>query len=117
MKYIGAYQGIPVYTTNIFDYTKDKIDNPFIYAIKQKNSQKMDLVYRGHKIGILLEDGNILEIKKGIPWKFPSEKKEEKKSKDDIDFYDFSVDFSAYDKTVNDVFSNLSDWWKNLERE
>ena len=117
MKYIGTYQGISVYTINIFDYTKDEINDPFIYAIKQKDSQKMDLVYKGYKVGILLEDGNILKINKRIPWKFFSKQKEEKKPKDDIDFYDFSVDFSAYDKVVNDVFSNLPNWWKDLERE
>ena len=124
----GEYQGTEVYIVDEFEYTRDKIDSPYIYAIKQKNNAKLDLVFHGNCFGIMWDDGTILNFRTKTPWVFkePEPKKKKKKVEVkveikepsvDIDNYDFSVDFSEYEAVVNDVFKNLNKWWEDLEKE
>lgn len=128
--YAGDYKGKAVYVIDKEEYTKDKVDSPYIYAIRQKNNAELDLVFKGYHIGIMWDDGNILPLNR-TPWTFKEAPKPKSKSKTkvkvkskvkkeesvDIDSYDFSIDFSEYETVVNDVFKNLETWWKDLEKE
>ena len=124
--YVGEYKGTEVYVVDESEYTKDQIDSPYIYAIKQKNNTELDLVFHGKCFGAMWDDGTILNFRTQTPWVFKESKKKKKKvvvkverkePSVDIDNYDFSVDFSEYEAVVNDVFQNLEAWWKDLEKE
>lgn len=126
--YVGDYKGKEVYVINREDYTKGKVNNEsIIYAIRQEDGIKLDLVFKGYRIGLMWDNGNVLTVEK-TPWVFKKASKSKSKSKVktenkvkkediDIDNYDFSIDFSEYETVVNDVFKNLETWWKDLEKE
>lgn len=125
--YVGEYKGRDVYVIDREVYTRDKIDSPYIYAIRRKNREELDLVFHGKCFGAMWDDGTIVNFRTQTPWVFKEPKKKKKKRIEvkverkeesvNIDNYDFSVDFSEYEAVVNNVFKNLNKWWKDLEKE